>query len=235
NAEFDALEPVQWPLRAYGKRRQRRFFAEGGFFTPDRKARFVTPEAPALRQPTSEDFPFRLNTGRVRDQWHTMTRSGQSPRLALHCPEPFVEVHPADARALGLAAGGFARVSTQYGHAVLKVVLSDGQRPGSLFAPIHWSDATASSARVGELVAPETDPQSGQPELKATPAAIVPVAFGSRGFVLARRPITFPAGTWWARVAVVGGTGYLLATNDVSPLWRAVAQRLAGDGVEGVE
>ena len=89
-------------------------------------------------------FPFRLNTGRVRDQWHTMTRSGMSPRLALHCPEPFVEVHPDDARARGLVDGGFARVTTRHGEAVLKVVVSDGQQPGSLFVPIHWSDVTAS-------------------------------------------------------------------------------------------
>ena len=120
---------------------------------------------------TSEKFPFRLNTGRVRDQWHSMTRSGLSPRLGAHLPEPFVEVHPDDARERGLVDGGFARVSTAFGHCVLKVVLSAGQRPGLLFAPIHWSDANASSARIGELVMPATDPYSGQPEAKATPAA----------------------------------------------------------------
>jgi assimilatory nitrate reductase catalytic subunit len=235
NAEFEILEPVQWPLRTQAKRRQRRFFAEGDFFTPDRKARFVAPEAPALRQTTSDQFPFRLNTGRVRDQWHTMTRSGKSARLALHCPEPFVEVHPADAAAVGLPAGSFARVATRHGHAILKVMLSEGQRPGSLFAPIHWSDATASSARVGDLVAPETDPHSGQPELKATPAAITPVAFASRGFALTRRPVTFPPGTWWARVAVAAGTGYVLATNDAPASWQDAAPRLLGESMEGAE
>jgi len=144
-------------------------------------------------------------------------------------------VHPADAAALGLASGGFARVATRHGHAILKVAVSDGQQRGSLFAPIHWSDATASSARIGDLVAPDTDPHSGQPELKATPAAIAPVAFASRGFALARRSLTFPAGTWWARVAVAAGTGYVLATNDVSALWQETAQRLLGNGVEGAE
>src|SRR5262249_3025983 len=141
DAEYDALEPTQWPVRAEKRRRQRRFFADGGFFTPDRKARFVAPEAPALRQATSDEFPFRPHTGRVRDPGHTMTRGGSSPRLALHSPEPFVEISPADARARGLTAGGFARVTTQHGAAVLKVVVSEGQRPGSLFAPIHWSAA----------------------------------------------------------------------------------------------
>ena len=114
--------------------------------TIDRKARFIAPEPPALRQPTSTEFPFRLNTGRLRDQWHSMTRSGQSPRLGAHRPEPFVEIHPLDAKAHGLKNGAFARVSTQHGTCVLKVVTSASQPCGSLFAPIHWSGATASSA-----------------------------------------------------------------------------------------
>ena len=235
DAEFEALEPTQWPVRAEMRRRQRRFFADGDFFTPDRKARFVAPEPPALRQATSDEFPFRLNTGRVRDQWHTMTRSGASPRLALHSPEPFVEVNPADARRHGLAAGGFARVTTQHGEVLLKVVVSDGQRPGSLFAPIHWSHATASAARIGELVAPATDPHSGQPEAKATPAAIAPVAFASRGFALTRRPIVLPPPTWWARLAVAGGVGYLFATNDGVTVWRQAAHALLAGGVESTE
>jgi len=164
-----------------------------------------------------------------------MTRSGASPRLALHSPEPFVGINPADARTYGLADGGFARVTTQHGEAVLKVVLSDGQRPGSLFAPIHWSAATASSACIGDLVAPATDPHSGQPEAKATPAAIAAVAFASRGFALTRRPTALPLPTWWARIAITGGTGWLLATNATVVAWREAARTLLGQGVEPVE
>ena len=117
----------------------------------------------------SNDYPFVLNTGRVRDQWHTMTRTGLSPRLGQHTPEPFVEVHPDDAAALGLK--DFARVATAHGEGIFKVALNDGQQRGSLFVPIHWNGETASAARVCELVAPHTDPFSGQPEAKATPAA----------------------------------------------------------------
>jgi assimilatory nitrate reductase catalytic subunit len=114
-------------------------------------------------------------------------------------------------------------------------VVGEGQRPGSLFAPIHWSAATASSARIGDLVAPATDPHSGQPEAKATPAAISAVAFASRGFALTRRPIALPPATWWARVAVPGGVGYLLATNEAVVAWREAARALLGQGVEPVE
>jgi assimilatory nitrate reductase catalytic subunit len=241
DAEFESLEPTQWPVRAHAARRQRRFFADGGFFTSDRKARFVAPEPPALSEAVCDEFPLRLNTGRTRDQWHTMTRSGASPRLALHCPEPFVEVAPADAQSHGLIDGAFARITTRHGAAVLRVVLSAGQQAGSLFVPIHWSDATASNARVGDLVAPATDPHSGQPEAKATPAAVAPMAFVSRGFVPVRRAaVVMPASSWWARVAIAGGTGYLLATDAPIETWRRMAKSLlAGSlprpGVEPVE
>ena len=100
---------------------QARFFAEGGFFAGDFKARFIAPEIPALRTETTAARPLRLNTGRIRDQWHTMTRSGMSPRLGQHLPEPFVEVHPDDAARYGVADGDFARVTTDYGQCTLRV------------------------------------------------------------------------------------------------------------------
>ena len=179
-------------------RGQQRFFAEGGFFTDDRKARFIAPEIPALRTETTAGRPLRLNTGRIRDQWHTMTRTGISPRLGQHLPEPFVEVHPDDAARFGLSHGGFARVTTDYGQCILKVDVSPRQQRGMLFAPIHWSEHNASAARVGALVAPFTDPFSGQPENKATPASIVPYEYVFRGFVLSRRRWRCRRACWWA-------------------------------------
>jgi assimilatory nitrate reductase catalytic subunit len=230
--DYDALEPVQWPLRAGepldAPPSEKRFFAEGGFFTPDRKGRFVPPQPPAFREATSDAFPFRLNTGRIRDQWHTMTRTGHSPRLAAHLAEPFVEVHRRDAGAMGLADGGFAKVSTQHGACILKVMVSDNQQPGSLFVPIHWSDETASCARVGDLVSPHTDPVSGQPEAKATPATVAPVDFARRGFTRGRANPALPADTWWAKVAVAEGVEYRLATNQGLLFWHDFAYRSRG-------
>ena len=129
-----------------------------------------------------------------------MTRTGSSPRLCAHSPEPFIEIHPADAEAAKLVDGGFAKITTRYGSAILKVAFTAGQRRGSIFAPIHWSDATAAHARVGDMVAAANDPFSGQPELKATPARVEPVEFAYRGFALTRRRIALPSGTWFARV-----------------------------------
>ncbi len=193
------------------------------------------PEIPALRERTSDHFPFRLNTGRVRDQWHSMTRTGLSPRLGAHLPEPFVEVNPVDARRAALRDGSFARVSTMHGAAVFRVQVTEGQRPGSLFVPIHWSDATASSARVGDLVAPNTDPFSGQPESKATPASIEPVEYAFHGLWIARREVQLARDHWWSRVAVEDGVGYLIATNDAPAKWREHAARSFAPGADIAE
>ena len=111
---YDGLSPVLWPLRDGDAPRQR-FFADGRFYANDRKARFVAPEVPALKTETSAGRPLRLNTGRIRDQWHTMTRSGLSLRLGSHLPEPFVEIHPDDANRFGVDDDSFARVTTDYG------------------------------------------------------------------------------------------------------------------------
>lgn len=232
--DFDAMEPFLWPARRDEQQTQSRFFAEGGFYSFDRKGHFIAPDVPALRGATSAAYPLRLNTGRIRDQWHTMTRTGSSPRLGQHLPEPFVEIHPEDAAQAGIIGGGFARVVTGLGQCVLKAVVSERQQRGMLFAPIHWSDETASFARVGSLVAPVTDPFSGQPENKATPAAIAPVVFAERGFVLSRKPLTFPHHVWWARVAVPAGVGYLLAANGSVEGWRSWFDA-SGDGGEVAE
>jgi assimilatory nitrate reductase catalytic subunit len=217
--EFDSLAPVTWPLRQGGDT-QERFFAEGGFYTEDRRGRFIAPEVPRLKTQTSVSRPLRLNTGRVRDQWHTMTRTGLSPRLGQHLPEPFVEIHPEDANQAGVEAGGFAEVSTEFGRCILKVLVSDRQQRGMLFAPIHWNEQNSSAARVGSLVAAFTDPFSGQPEAKATPAAIAPHVYLRRGFALSRRPLALPDGVWWSRVAVTGGQGYLIAHSLAPDIWQ---------------
>jgi assimilatory nitrate reductase catalytic subunit len=226
---FDAMAPVLWPVRSDDAGPQQRFFAEGGFFSNDRKARFIAPEMPVLRTETSAGRPLRLNTGRIRDQWHTMTRSGQSPRLGQHLPEPFVEVHPDDALRFGLFDGGFARVTTDYGQCTLKVAVSERQQRGMLFAPIHWSEETSSAARVGALVAPFTDPFSGQPENKATPASIMPYEYVFRGFALSRVPLQLPVHALWTRVAVTGGHGYLLADNADLAGWQSWLRSVAGE------
>jgi assimilatory nitrate reductase catalytic subunit len=164
-----------------------------------------------------------------------MARTGASPRLGAHSPVPCVEVHPADAKAKRLTDGGFAKILTRDGSAILKVTVTPGQRRRSLFAPIHWNDTTASHARVGEMVAAPTDPFSGQPEMKATPAQLKPVEFAYRGFALTQQPIALPAGTWFARVAVIGGEGMTFATNAPPDFWHDFAPSLMPEDAELAE
>jgi assimilatory nitrate reductase catalytic subunit len=233
-AAYDALEPVQWPVRAGAASGTARMFADGRFFHADGKARFVAPAGFKAAADPDEAFPFILNTGRLRDQWHTMTRTGLSPRLGSHRQVPFVEVAPTDAERLGLKDGGFARVTSPHGEAILAVRVDKGISPGQLFVPIHWTAETASHGRIGALVQAATDPFSGQPEMKATPASIAPQDFAVAGFALARHRLTPPPGWWWARVALDGGEGLLLAANGEPDALAEAARDMLRPSGEGL-
>ena len=192
-AGYEALQPIQWPIAADGAGTPR-LFADGRFQTPDGRARMVPvrPRGPASA--TSPAYPLSLNTGRIRDQWHTMTRTGLSADLCRHAPEPFVEVHPADAEALGVRDGALTRLQTAGGEAVVVARVTDRQRRGGVFMPMHWTDVFAPSGRANPLVAAHVDPTSGQPEFKHTPARLRPYRETWRGFLLSRRIVAPPKG-----------------------------------------
>jgi assimilatory nitrate reductase catalytic subunit len=191
-ADYDALEPVQWPVTKAGG--TARLFTDGHFPTPDGRARLAPVRSAGPAEATDGAFPFALNTGRVRDHWHTMTRTGLAPELCSQAPEPFVEVHPEDARALDIREGELTRIMTRHGSAVARARLSTGQRRGALFMPMHWSEAFAPSGRSNPLVAPSRDPVSGQPEFKHTPARIRSYGETWRGFFLSRSAWACPPG-----------------------------------------
>jgi assimilatory nitrate reductase catalytic subunit len=145
------------------------------------------PRAPTHRP--DDDYPLVLNTGRVRDQWHTMSRTGKSPKLATHIAEPYVEIHAQDALLWGVQADRLARVSTRWGACVVRVKVSADVPRRQVFIPIHWNGSNASDARVGALVNPTVDPISGEPEFKHTPARVEPFHVRWYGFVLTRRDL----------------------------------------------
>jgi assimilatory nitrate reductase catalytic subunit len=215
DAAYDTLEPCRWPCPADATQEARaRLFAAGGFSTPDRCARFIaTPWRPPARSPR----PFVLNTGRTRDQWHTMTRTGHVPRLMSHAPEPLLTMHPDDAARSGLIAGDFARVDTEAGAVVLRVTLSTGQRPGEIFAPIHWTDEFASAGPVGQAVAALVDPISGQPELKATSASVARIAAHFHGILLRRESGALPPLCHWTLVPLDNGHAWRLTGLGEAP------------------
>lgn len=206
DAAYDRLEPFVW-----GRADDRRFFGDGRFFHADGRARFV---ATPVREPVhgvSGRRPLRLGTGRVRDQWHTMTRTGRSGRLGSHRPEPTIELHPDDAASRLLQDGDIAQVESDWGSSVLVVRVSDAQRPGEVFSPMHWTAQVSRAARINAAVAPAVDPVSGQPELKHTPIEVRKVDVRWHGTILARRPVMLPELSYWTHVKGGDVHAYLMA------------------------
>lgn len=217
---YDQLEPFQWPLPA-GTRpgtvmtgTDHRFFADGQFYTPDRKALFIaTPYRPAQSLPDTKK-PFVLNTGRIRDQWHTMTRTGKTQRLTSHIAEPFLEIHPDDAALVGLSPATLAEVSNEFGSAIYRVLVTNRVRRGNVFVPMHWSDANSSRGRVDALVAPNVDPVSGQPESKHSTVSVRPYSAEWFAFFVSREPLedrVLEACAYWAKAQIDKGWRYELA------------------------
>ena len=190
--DYEALAPVQWPVTRQGG--TARLFTDGRFATPDRRARAVPVSAAGPAHAVGPDYPLALNTGRVRDHWHTLTRSGLAPELCRHTPEPMLEVHPADGAAAGLTDGELALIETPVGRAVATARFTDRQRRGGIFLPMHWTDAFAPSGKANPLVEARLDPVSGQPEFKHTPARVRAYGETWRGFFVARDPWDLPAG-----------------------------------------
>ncbi|WP_345046874.1 molybdopterin dinucleotide binding domain-containing protein, partial [Microbacterium invictum] len=189
---YDRLRtgPVQWPSPAgdADTRHPIRYRNDGvsqslhvagdgtvpalAFPTPDRRARFLArPHMDPAEMPDDE-YPFTLNTGRLPHQWHTMTKTGRVAKLMKLTPEPFVEVHPVDAAALGIAPGDRVEVTSRRGSAVLAAVITDRVHAGGAFAPFHWNDQHGELLTVNAVTQDAVDSDSLQPELKITAVAL---------------------------------------------------------------
>ncbi|RZT36486.1 nitrate reductase [Cupriavidus agavae] len=225
---YDELVPVQWPLRAATAPGTPRLFGDGRFAFGDGRARFVATAARAPVHAADDDFPLILNTGRVRDQWHTMTRTGRAARLADHLPEPFVDMHPQDALLCGVGEGKLARVTSRWGAMVARVRFGGGIPRGSVFVPIHWNDQFSSDARVGAVVNPAVDPVSGEPEFKHTPVRVDEFRVSWHGFALSRNALPADALTYWTRIQGQQFHRYEFAGRDVVADRTAWARDLLG-------
>ncbi|MFI8190128.1 molybdopterin-dependent oxidoreductase [Streptomyces sp. NPDC085946] len=172
--------PVQWPAaREDGPERNPvRYAGEDGLRFPTASGRavfFARPHLPAAEMP-DDDYPFVLNTGRVQHQWHTLTKTGRVAKLNKLNPGPFVEVHPEDAAALGVAEGDAVEVASRRGRAVLPAVVTDRVRPGSCFAPFHWNDLFGEYLSINAVTSDAVDPVSFQPEFKVCAVSLAKVA-----------------------------------------------------------
>lgn len=216
--QYDQLMPVQWPITAATPDGVARLFADRRFFHADGKARLLPPAMPVTTL-TDACYPLLMNTGRIRDQWHTMTRTGNVVRLMQHYDEPFVALHPQDADARGLHQGDIARVQSASGWWCGRVTLDDGLRRGEIFVPMHWTQQFSAQARVDSLVAARCCPVSGQPALKQTAVRIQPLRPTWQGWLFMPQTVTPQRLLYWSRAPQNGVQRYVLAGDGSAAAW----------------
>lgn len=165
---------VQWPCPTADHPGTKRRYLDGVFHTSTGRAKFV-PHAPlAPKEPTDREFPLVLTSGRIYAHWHTLTRTGKSEKLLKRDPDPYVEIHPEDARRIGAEDGQHVSIQSRRGTICLPARVSESLRPGLLFAPFHWGDLWGEDRAINYLTIAALDPQSSQPELKYCAVALEP-------------------------------------------------------------
>ncbi|CAB1369635.1 nitrate reductase [Denitratisoma oestradiolicum] len=158
--------PQQWPFPVGATSGQVRLYGDGRFPTPNGRARFIVPVVEGVAEAPDARHPYQLNTGRLRDQWHGMSRTGNVPRLFSHAPEPQLDMHPDDMARHGLKNQDLVRVANPRGSFVAKARASEAMAPGQVFMPMHWGGRFMAGAGVNGVTLPRFDPLSRQPELK---------------------------------------------------------------------
>ncbi|WP_415895409.1 molybdopterin-dependent oxidoreductase [Neptuniibacter sp. PT34_22] len=228
---YDALKPQQWPVNAEAPYGTARLFADGKFFTPSGKAQFITvdPHDP-LQQPCDE-MPFVMNTGRIRDQWHTMTHTGRTSRLFQHREEPFVELNREDAEKLNIKESELVKLKNIQAEYIGRARIVDAdQRRGEIFVPMHWNKQFSAKARMGALVQPAVDPFSGQPEGKHAVVNVEPYNPAWEGWLITRKPLddALPV-EYWSRVPKESASLYYLADSNKIEDMRSWCQKQFGE------
>ncbi|WP_421611174.1 molybdopterin-dependent oxidoreductase, partial [Agrobacterium rosae] len=224
---YDGLSPFNWPQAASGQRETSRFFADGQFYHADGKARFVSTALPQTSR-IDAAYPLTLNTGRIRDQWHTMTRTGKSARLSSHLAEPFVELHPRDAMEAGIESADLVEIESPLGKIIVRALVTERQAGGNIFVPMHWNDQFAANARVDRLVPSVTDPFSGQPASKNI--AVTGRRFQAKAYAFAVTQAK-PQGldcAYWALAKADGGYRLEMAFDEIPEDWSGWARSVFG-------
>jgi assimilatory nitrate reductase catalytic subunit len=163
---LDSAGPQQWPLAEGEHSGKARLYEDGIFPTANGRARFVIAGEHSTAEKVNARYPLALNTGRLRDQWHGMSRTGTVARLFNHVSEPLLSMHTRDMERRGLKSGDIARITSRRGELTVRVETSDDVRAAQVFMPMHWGSQTMQGAGVNALTTPVFDPASKQPELK---------------------------------------------------------------------
>lgn len=215
-ADYAQLQPVQWPLNRTHPQGCARLFTDRYFYTVNGRANLIAVQAtlPALQ--TSQQFPFRLNTGRLRDQWHTMTRTGNVEKLLIHTDAPSVSLHPQDIAALHTSEGELLAITSTQGKLLLPVKADPGLLRGDVFIPIHWSRQFSKHATVSALISARVDPWSGQPESKLEAVQLQPAPMSEWLMVISQQALQPDGFDYWHKVSIRGGFRYLLSRSSVT-------------------
>lgn len=222
--QYDDFTPIQWPVNTHAPQGTARMFTDGRFYTGNSRANFIPIHCRSPEQQPDKSHPFVMNTGRIRDHWHTMTRTGQATRLFKHKAEPYVEINPSDAKGCGIQSNDLVELSNERGCYRARAQLTDQQSVGELFVPMHWTEQFTGQGRMGTLLAPATDAGSGQPELKHAAVALRKLAVRWQAFLLTRHALSdsqlesLESG-YWARVPQQYCTGYYLAGERAESGW----------------
>jgi ferredoxin-nitrate reductase len=173
-ALLKAYRSVQWPLKAGELPAEgKRLFGDSQFYTASRKAILHPVPDDLTSERISPDFPFILTTGRVRDHWHTMTKTGKVNKLKQHTRNAFLEINPADAKRMHLADEELVTVRSARGELRVKLQYSDAIKPGVVFLPMHWGRILGSDLhRVNNVTSPLVDPISKEPDFKYCAVAV---------------------------------------------------------------
>lgn len=203
--------PTQWPINVEHPKGLKRLFTHGGFATKTGKANLipVTAKFPQV-SPTADQVI--MNTGRIRDQWHTMTRTGRVPKLMTHFAEPFVQIHPKDAKRFKLIDKQLVQLDNLGSVFIGKALVTKEQRVGEVFVPIHWSDNSSISAKASALVAAITDTLSGQPEYKQCPVNIKSFNAMWSGYIVTTESVNLTT-DYWTKAKILNGVKYVLASK----------------------
>ncbi|MGV3602272.1 MAG: molybdopterin-dependent oxidoreductase [Dyadobacter fermentans] len=166
---------VQWPLSSLDAERSaevrqpgtKRLFTDHQFYTKNKRAQIHAVPDENTSEPTDNQFPLVLTSGRIRDQWHTMTKTGRVAKLNKHIPQPFLQIHPDDAQERGVQEGSLVTVSSRRGEVRVKAQITTDVRKGLCFLPMHWGKILGSNlARANNLTSPLVDPKSKEPDFK---------------------------------------------------------------------
>ncbi|TRZ70498.1 MAG: nitrate reductase [Rhodocyclaceae bacterium] len=183
-ALLEAAGPQQWPLPSGAKTGLERLYSDHRYATADGRARFVPISLATTAEATDARHPLHLNSGRLRDQWHGMSRTGKLAQLMNHAELPGAGMHPTDIERRNLQAGELVTLTSRRGAIVLPLLSDSTLKPGHLFVPMHWGRRRLSHAGVNELIAAATDPHSKQPELKHAAVAVTRADLPWRGQLL---------------------------------------------------